>query len=65
MLRSFFSYQLADGRITSEYSADVSMRKFRSTTRSILPCGAASRHSTSWTVSCATSSAIALECVPK
>ncbi|OIQ73892.1 hypothetical protein GALL_444670 [mine drainage metagenome] len=65
VLMSSFSYQDADGSTMSEYSADVSMRKFRSITRSIFPLGATSRHTTSLTSPLATSSAIWLWCVPR
>ena len=44
VFRSAFSYHVAAGSTMSEYSADVSMRKFRSTTRSIFPWGAFSCH---------------------
>ena len=47
VLRSFFSYQVAVGRTTSEYSAVVHMRKSSVTSRSSLPSGAWSRHFTS------------------
>src|SRR3990172_8794723 len=47
LFRSAFSYHEAAGRTISEYSAEESMRKFRSTTRSILPTGATSCHLTS------------------
>src|SRR3990172_857673 len=48
LFMSAFSYQDAAGRTMSEYSAEESMRKFRSTTRSILPTGATSCHCTSF-----------------
>src|SRR3990172_1904651 len=63
--RSFFSYHVAAGRTMSEYKAEVSMRKFKSTTRSIFPCGAVSCHTTSLTEPLAMSSAMALVCVPR
>src|SRR3546814_3237576 len=44
VLRSFFSYQVAFGSTTSEYSAVVHMRKSSVTSRSSLPSGASSRH---------------------
>src|SRR3989304_1756783 len=47
LFRSAFSYQDAAGSTMSEYRADESMRKFRSTTRSIFPVGATSCHLTS------------------
>src|SRR3989338_3710704 len=40
LFKSAFSYQDAAGRTMSEYRAEESMRKFRSTTRSIFPVGA-------------------------
>ena len=64
-LRSSFSYQVAAGRTMSEYSADVSIRKLRSTTRSILPIGASGRTVTSATPWSSGSAAIAVECVPR
>lgn len=63
--RSAFSYHVAAGSTMSEYSAEVPMRKLRSTTRSILPRGATSRQLTSLTSSRAISSAMALSCVPR
>ena len=64
LLRSAFSYQEAAGSTMSEYSAEESMRKFRSTMRSILPTGANSCHFTS-VVWSSESSAIELWCVPR
>ncbi len=49
----------------SEYSAEVSMRKLMSTTRSILPRGAGSRNSTVFTFPAALSSAVTLSWVPR
>ena len=64
LFMSAFSYHDAAGRTMSEYSADESMRKFRSTTRSIFPRGATSCHFTSFGCS-SESAAMALECVPR
>ena len=64
LLRSAFSYQEAAGSTMSEYKAEESMRKFRSTMRSIFPTGATSCHLTSL-VRSSESSAIAFEWVPK
>ena len=55
-----FSYQVAEGSTTSEYRAEVSIRKFKSTTRSIFPVRVGSRQTTSSTDPLATSSAMAL-----
>src|SRR6202162_4966977 len=47
VLRSFFSYQVAVGRTTSEYMHVVDMRKSSVTRRSSFPSGASSCHTTS------------------
>src|SRR5512132_1306700 len=47
VLRSFFSYQVAVGSTMSEYRQVVLMRKSSVTTRSSLPSGAWSCHTTS------------------
>ena len=47
VLRSFFSYQVAVGSTMSEYRQVVLMRKSSVTTRSSLPSGALSCHTTS------------------
>ena len=47
LLRSAFSYHEAAGRTMSEYRAEESIRKFKSTTKSIFPTGATSCHLTS------------------
>src|SRR3546814_8900007 len=44
VLRSCFSYQVAVGSTTSEYSAVVHMRKSSVTSWTSLPSGASSRH---------------------
>ena len=64
LLRSAFSYHDAAGSTMSEYSAEESMRKFRSTMRSIFPIGATSCHFTSRVCS-SESWAIELWCVPR
>ena len=65
VLMSSFSYQVAAGSTMSEYNADVSIRKFKSTTRSILPMGASGRTSTSEIPWSSGSAAIAVEWVPR
>lgn len=65
LFRSAFSYHDAVGSTMSEYSAEVSMRKLMSTTRSILPLGDFSRYLMSVTYSPATSLAMSLWCVPR
>jgi len=64
LLRSAFSYHDAAGSTMSEYRADESMRKLRSTIRSIFPIGATSCQLTSRVWS-SESLAIRLECVPR
>src|SRR5699024_5000025 len=46
--RSYFSYQVAAGRMTSECNVWLVIRKSRVTTRSIFPSGDSSRHLTSF-----------------
>src|SRR3972149_7075723 len=62
LFRSAFSYQEAAGNTMSEYNAEESIRKLRSTTRSIFPTGATSCHFTSLVWS-SESSAMAFEWV--
>ena len=65
VLRSSFSSQVAAGRTTSEYSALVSIRKLRSTTRSSFPRGASSRQVTSVAEPFAASYATEASSVPR
>ena len=62
VLRSFFSYQVAVGSTMSEYRQVVLMRKSSVTTRSSLPSGALSCHTTS--VGLASSAPRSLPCTP-
>src|SRR5512139_3193129 len=60
VVRSDFSYQVVAGRAMSEYRVEVSIRKLRSTTRSIFHSGGFSCQTRSFTAPLATSFAVKL-----